>query len=88
MQYYRKIVTSLSDRAIIYGRHIVRHSATVRDTADFYGVGKSSVHTAVTKHLKAADSNLYEKVQTILAHNKAVSHIHGGEVIRQRYAKN
>ena len=85
--YYRKIMTSLDDRAIIYGRHIVKHNATVRDTAKFFGVGKSGVHTAVTKHLMVADRNLYNKVQRILEHNKAISHIHGGEVIRQRYAK-
>lgn len=87
MQYYRKIVTSLDDRAIIYGRYIINNNATIRETAKFYGVGKSSVHTAVTKHLKLADESLYNKVQKVFIKNKAISHIHGGEAIKQKYAK-
>ncbi len=87
MQYFRPIVTSLSDRAVLYGNYIVKHKATVRDVAKAYGVGKSGVHTAVTEHLKAVDMNLYKKVKYVLNQNKAVSHLRGGEVIRQRYAK-
>jgi putative DeoR family transcriptional regulator (stage III sporulation protein D) len=87
MQYFRPIVTSLSDRAVLYGNYIVKHQATVRDVAKAYGVGKSGVHTAVTEHLKAVDMNLYKKVKYVLNQNKAVSHLRGGEVIRKRYAK-
>ena len=35
MKYYRKIVTSISDRAILYGNYIVSHDATVRETTRF-----------------------------------------------------
>lgn len=87
MKYYRPIVTTLSDRAILYGNYIVKHNATVRDVAKAYGVGKSGVHTAVTEHLKNVDTNLYKKVKHVLNVNKAVSHLRGGEVIRKRYAK-
>jgi putative DeoR family transcriptional regulator (stage III sporulation protein D) len=87
MQYYRSIVTSLTDRAILYGNYIVKHNATVRNTAKAYGVGKSSVHKAVTEHLRTADPALYEKVQRVLFVNKAASHMRGGQVIKERYAK-
>jgi putative DeoR family transcriptional regulator (stage III sporulation protein D) len=86
MKYYSKIVTSISDRAILYGNYIVSHDATVRETAKAYGVGKSGVHTSVTEHLRHADPKLYGKVQKVLAKHAAMSHILGGEVIRQRYA--
>lgn len=86
-KYFRSLVTSLNDRAVLYGMHIVKHRTTVRDTAKYYGVGKSGVHTAVTEHLKNVDTDLYKKVQRVLNYNKAQSHIRGGEVIKQRYAK-
>lgn len=84
-KYFRPIVTSLNDRAVMYGMHIIKHRATVRDTAKYYGVGKSGVHTAVTEHLKAVDPTLYKRVNKILQYNKEQSHYRGGEVIRQRY---
>ena len=87
MKYSRKIITSLSDRAILYGSYIVKNGATIRETAKVYGVGKSGVHTSVTDHLLIADPALYKKVQKVLARNAVLSHQRGGEVIRQRYAK-
>jgi putative DeoR family transcriptional regulator (stage III sporulation protein D) len=84
-KYFRSMVTSLNDRAVMYGMHIIKHKATVRDTAKYYGVGKSGVHTAVTEHLKAIDPSLYKRVDKILQYNKEQSHYRGGAVIRQRY---
>ena len=85
-KYFRPIVTSLNDRAVLYGMHIIKHRTTIRDTAKYYGVGKSGVHTAVTEHLMNGDPAMQKKVQDILNINKKESYKRGGDVIRQRYA--
>jgi putative DeoR family transcriptional regulator (stage III sporulation protein D) len=85
-KYFRPIVTSLNDRAVLYGMHIIKHRTTIRDTAKYYGVGKSGVHTAVTEHLMNVDPAMQKKVQDILDINKKESYKRGGDVIRQRYA--
>ncbi len=76
---------SISDRVIRLGEYIVENKATVRSAAESFGISKSTVHKDVTERLKKKDPILFEQVQTLLAYNKAVRHLRGGEATRRKY---
>ena len=73
------------ERCEILGKYIVRFDATVRKTAEVFGISKSTVHKDVTQVLKSVDANLYERVKAILEINKSERHIRGGEATRKKY---
>jgi len=66
-------------RVLDIGTYILESSATVRQTADIFGVSKSTVHKDVTERLPLV------KVKHILEINKAERHIRGGEATRKKY---
>ena len=53
------------ERAEIYAKYIVKNKTTIRNTAKFYGVGKSTVHNEVSNKLKEINKRLYIKTQKI-----------------------
>lgn len=67
------------------GNYIYETRSTVRETAEVYGVSKSTIHKDVTERLKKIDPQLAEKVKQVLEFNKAERHIRGGEATRQKY---
>jgi putative DeoR family transcriptional regulator (stage III sporulation protein D) len=72
-------------RAITVGEYIVKTGSTVRAAAAKFKYSKSTVYEDVTKRLKEADSLLYNKVKLVLAYNKSVRALHGGESTRSKY---
>lgn len=76
----------IEDRTLNLANHIIENRATVRDTAKKFGVSKSTVHKDVTYRLRYINSSLYSAVSEVLAENKAVRHLRGGEATRQKYA--
>ncbi len=75
-------------RAVKIANHIVKTSNTVRQTAEIFGISKSTVHKDVSERLPRIDGRLAEEVKEILEKNKAERHIRGGEATRQKYAAN
>ena len=63
-------------------------SATVRQTADVFGISKSTVHKDVTERLPIINEKLSLEVKHFLETNKAERHIRGGEATRKRYLEN
>ena len=76
---------SADERAVLLGRYIVSHGATVRSTAKAHAVSKSTVHSDVTKRLRKNDGELYESVRKILDINKQERHIRGGNATKIKY---
>lgn len=72
-------------RALEEARYILKKGCTVRACAAVFGVGKSTVHSDVTKRLQRLDEDLYSDVAKILGNNLAERHIRGGESTRRRY---
>lgn len=72
-------------RAVKIGQYILRTSATVRQTAEVFGISKSTVHKDVSERLPRVNKQLAEEVKQILDKNKAERHIRGGEATRQKY---
>ena len=73
-------------RAVKIAQHILRTSDTVRQTAQVFGISKSTVHKDVAERLPRIDEQLAEEDKLILQKNKAERHIRGGEATRQKYA--
>ncbi|MBE6595345.1 MAG: stage III sporulation protein D [Ruminococcaceae bacterium] len=72
------------------GYYITRNKATVRETAAYFGISKSTVHKDVTVELAKQNCGLYSEVNEILQQNKKERHLRGGEATRKKYeaAKN
>ncbi len=73
------------DRAVRLARYIIKNNATVRQTAAWSGVSKSTVHSDVTKKLSQKDGVLYEKVRAVLDENKAERHMRGGLATKEKW---
>lgn len=69
-----------------FGEYLLENSTTVRETAKYFGMSKSTVHKDVTVKLKYEDPVLYARVKELLQINKAQRHLRGGEATRLRYA--
>lgn len=67
--------------------YIIENNATVRACAAVFGVGKSTVHTDVTKKLKGIDEGLYIEVKKVLGVNLSERHLRGGYSTKKLYEK-
>ena len=74
-----------AERAEVLGKYIVRHSATVRETAGVFGISKSTGYTDVTQRLQHIAPGLCAQVRQVLDVNKAERHIRGGNATRVKY---
>ncbi len=72
-------------RVITEGEYIVASGATVRSTAAYFNVSKSTVHKDVTERLADIDANLYEEVKKVLSKNLSERHIRGGMATKNKY---
>ena len=74
-------------RAALLGEYIAKNSATVRAAARAFGCSKSTVHKDVSSRLRRVDPDLFQRVQAVLARNKAEGHLRGGAATRRKYSK-
>lgn len=72
-------------RVLEASSYILESSATVRQTAQVFGVSKSTIHKDVTERLPRLNQQLASQVRNILDLNKAERHIRGGEATRRKY---
>ena len=75
----------IKERTLTFAKHILKTKQTIRQTAEVYGISKSTVHFDVSKRLKNINYKLYEKVKKILEINFKEKHIRGGEATREKY---
>ena len=57
----------------------------IKETAEKFGVSKSTVHKDITEHLKKLDSMLYYDVESVLKRNLKERHIRGGLATKNKY---
>ncbi len=72
-------------RVLEASHYILEAAATVRQTAQVFGVSKSTIHKDVTERLPKLNPQLALQVRNILELNKAERHIRGGEATRKKY---
>lgn len=77
----------ISERVIVLAEYIIENKCTVRDAAKKFGISKSTVHKDVTERLHKINIDLYNRVQPILAINKAERHLRGGMATKEKYLK-
>ena len=74
-------------RAVRVAQHILQTADTVRQTADVFGISKSTVHKDVSERLPRINKEMAQEVKKILDKNKAERHLRGGEATRRKYAQ-
>ena len=72
-------------RPVILGEYITANKATVRATAKYFGISKSTVHKDVSERLPKIQPQLYPEVKKILDQNKQERHIRGGLATKKKY---
>ena len=78
---------SNKDRCESLANYLIENKTTVRDTAKYFGISKSTVHKDITDKLKKINLPLYEKAWAILQQNKSERHLRGGEATKRKYLK-
>ena len=77
----------LRERCEALAEYVIETGATVRQTAHYFGISKSTVHKDLTARLRYINKNLHSQVKTILDKNKSERHLRGGEATRMKYMK-
>jgi putative DeoR family transcriptional regulator (stage III sporulation protein D) len=81
----RYVKDYIEERALEIAKYIIEEEATVRQTADVFGVSKSTVHKDVTERLPRINPLVAGKVKKVLDKNKAERHIRGGKATKMKY---
>lgn len=81
---------TIEDRACKLAVYIIETGATIRNTAQHFGISKSTVHKDLSQKLPQYNNSLYKQVREVLDINKAQRHIRGGLATKIKYqsAKN
>jgi len=75
----------IQKRVLEISNYIIESSATVRQTAQVFGVSKSTVHKDMTERLPLINELVAARVRDILDNNKAERHLRGGEATKNKY---
>ena len=75
----------ISERVVKEGLYIMETNSTVRATAEYFDISKSTVHKDVTERLKTIDNQLYKDVRRVLDKNLSERHIRGGIATKNKY---
>ncbi|MBS4538310.1 sporulation transcriptional regulator SpoIIID [Clostridium sp. D2Q-11] len=76
----------IEERALEIANYIINEKATVRQTANIFGVSKSTVHKDVTERLPKINPLISKQVKSVLEKNKAERHIRGGKATKIKYS--
>ena len=76
---------TIEERACLLAVYIIEAGATVRATAQHFGISKSTVHKDLVQRLPQYNPVLFSQVRKILELNKAQRHIRGGLATRRKY---
>lgn len=75
----------MEKRASALALYMIETGATVRATAQKFGISKSTVHKDLTQRLRQCNYSLYTQVRVVLDRNKEQRHIRGGLATRRKY---
>lgn len=77
----------IEERAAEFANYIIDNNATVRKTARYFNISKSTVHKDVTERLMKLNRPLALAAKKVLDENKAQRHIRGGLATKEKYKK-
>lgn len=73
------------ERCIKTAFYMISKNATVRQTAEAFGISKSTVHKDVTVRLGKINIELAIVVRKVLDRNKAERHLRGGMATKRKF---
>ena len=76
---------TIEERACQLAVYIIETGATVRSTAQKFGISKSTVHKDIQNRLPRYNRILYEQVRVVLDTNKKERHIRGGMATKRKF---
>ena len=76
---------TIAQRACTLAVYMIETGATVRSTAQHFGISKSTVHKDISQRLPQYNRALYLQVRHVLQTNKQERHIRGGMATRRKY---
>ena len=79
------MANTIEERACELAVYMIETGATVRTTAQHFGISKSTVHKDLSQRLPQCNRTLYVQVRQILDENKAQRHIRGGMATKRKY---
>lgn len=80
-------MTDIELRAKSFANYIIENGATVRATAKYFGISKSTVHKDVSERLLKFSPSLAKEAKKVLDYNKAERHLRGGMATKLKYSK-
>lgn len=81
---YEDYIVQRTLEAAIY---TIKNKTTVRETAKYLGVSKSTIHKDLKDRLPKIDYKLFEEVDGVISKNKNERHIRGGNATREKFRK-
>ena len=72
-------------RCVRLGELLIETGETVRALAKMTGFSKSTVHKDLTERLIHVNESLAQDVKEVLAYNKSIRHLRGGEATRKKW---
>ena len=78
---------AIRERTLRAAEYMARTGATVRECAEVFGIGKTTVHKDMRKRLPALNPALAGEVGRILRRNREERHLRGGQATKEMYEK-
>ena len=75
----------IEERVLLITQYIIDNNATVRQTAKYFGISKSTVHKDITERLEQINPSLAHEARKVLNLNKSERHIRGGMATKEKY---
>ena len=75
----------IRQRCVRLGKLLLETGDTVRALATKTGYSKSTVHKDLTERLLLVNEHLAAEVKIILAYNKSIRHLRGGEATKKKW---
>lgn len=74
----------IEERAVAIANYIIANNATVRQTAQNFGVSKSTVHKDCVERMNEINASLAAEVRKVLDINKSERHIQGRTCYKEK----
>ncbi len=75
----------ITKRVLLEAEYIISTHSTLRQTAQLFGVSKSTVHVDMSNRLRKLNAKKHNKIEKILQINFSEKHIRGGNATREKY---
>lgn len=85
MNHNGKLFRDTKERCEELAVYLIENQTTVRNTAEKFGISKSTVHKDVSEKLPKINPILSAEVHTLFEKNKSERHLRGGEATRRKY---